>query len=170
MVLPVNRATDQAETEREVFAKFLNVRGIDESAVSYESREPSEPDILSTFSDGEKVAFELGEMCDTHIAETLNRRDTNNGQGFYTSDPSEERVRSKLSKTYETLHPIELLLHWEGRTISTDDMVVSTIKPILEREDHVFRRVWYLGEQGVYLVYESHCQVKAGRALRARTR
>lgn len=72
----MNQNMEKSERERRVFQRFLDAFPKQLPGTSFESRKPPEPDILCTYQTGERVAFELAEICDSDIAELVNRRDT----------------------------------------------------------------------------------------------
>jgi len=58
-----------------------------------------------------------------------------------------------MKKTYATNLPIELLCYWDGRVVDTDDMMRVQIEEIANGDTNPFRRVWFHGEDGFYLMY-----------------
>jgi len=145
----------KAKKEREIFGKFLNARGLrwDESLI--ENRVPPEPDILYSSAPDEKVAFELTEMCSEEIAEAISK-DLRSRDCTYvrTSDPSVRILTDKLSKTYASKYPIELLCYTNGRTVSPDSFVIEGVRHFLRLDKGQFRRVWFWGKE-VHLLYDN---------------
>ena len=145
---------EKAVVELAVFGEFISKAGIsiDPKSVSKPGT-PSEPDIFCTLSSGEQVAYELVEICSSDIAATLSRIRNGGAAGLATSDPTEKTLRQKLHKTYKTNLPIELLCYTNGRTVSPDDLILSEARRWANAIDGPFRKVWLLGETGVYEVW-----------------
>lgn len=119
-----------------------------------EKRVNPEPDLLCQGPDG-LVAFEIANLCDGEVAKVLAAGVRARTDAFSTADPSAQIVRNKLSCIYETDHPIELLLYTDGRIISTDDMIIPTVVPILESRKGPYRRAWFMGEETTCLLWEA---------------
>lgn len=147
---------EKAELELAVFREFISTAGIsiDPMSVSKPGTQ-SEPDIFCTLSSGEQVAYELVEICSSHIAATLSRIKKGGAAGLATSDPTEKTLRQKLHKTYRTNLPIELLCYTNGRTVSPDDLILSEAQLWANAIDGPFRKIWLLGEKGVYEVWSA---------------
>lgn len=149
----MNNSALKAERERAVFEKFLKARDIPCDGALVENREPPEPDILYIPSVGEKIAFELSEICSEEIAKTIS---TNFRSGECTyiraDDSSKKRLKEKLLKPYKTEHPIELLLYTNGRTASPDSLVISNCTPLIECHPSTFRKIWFWGDS-VHLLF-----------------
>ncbi len=146
---------DKALIELKVFKEFVQKAQL---PVNFESikkpGEQSDPDIFCTFHNGEHVAFELVEICASDIAiQISNLRESY----IRTSDPTEEIVRNKLAKsiTYKTQLPIELLCYTNGRVVSPDDLIIAVIRECSDLTEGRFRKIWLLGEKGVYEVWEA---------------
>lgn len=146
----------KAEIELAIFQEFISKAGIDidSSSVSKPGAQ-SEPDIFCTLSSGEKVAYELVEICSPDIAATLSKLRDGGAAGLVTCDPTEKALRQKLHKTYRTALSIELLCYTNGRTVSPDDMIYSEVQLWANAIDGPFRKVWLLGEKGVYEVWSA---------------
>ena len=146
----------KAEVELAVFREFVSKAAI---SIDPESvRKPgtqSEPDIFCTLSSGEQVAYELVEICSSDIAATLSKLRNGGSTALATSDPTERTLRQKLHKTYRTTLPIELLCYTNGRTVSPDDLIHSEAQRWANAIDGPFRKVWLLGEKGVYEVWSA---------------
>lgn len=150
----MNNEQRKCEVELAVFREFAD-RGplaIDRASIQKRSG-TCEPDILCQLLSGELVAFELVELCDSTIASTLSKARPDSPVGFWSADPTAAIVRRKLHKTYRTTHPVELLCYTNGRVITADDGVREELGRWANAIDGVFRRVWLLGEQDVYLVW-----------------
>jgi hypothetical protein len=145
---------EKAEVELAVFRDFISKAGIsiDPRSVSKPGTQ-SEPDIFCTLSSGEQVAYELVEICSSDIAAALSKITKGGSTGLATSDPTEKTLRHKLHKTYRTTLPIELLCYTNGRTVSPDDLIFSEAQRWANTIDGPFRKVWLLGEKGVYEVW-----------------
>ena len=70
----------------------------------------------------------------------------------WTSSPT-AILKRKLKKTYATDMPIELLCYSDGRLVDTDDMLRPRIEAIANGDTNPFRRVWFHGEDDVYLMF-----------------
>jgi hypothetical protein len=147
---------EKAQVEIAVFGEFISKAGIsiDHGSVSKPGTQ-SEPDIFCTLSSGEKVAYELVEICSSDIAATLSKIRNGGSASLATCDPTERTLRQKLHKTYRTSLPIELLCYTNGRTVSPDDLIFSEAQHWANAVDGPFRKVWLLGEKGVYEVWSA---------------
>jgi hypothetical protein len=145
---------EKAKVELAVFGEFISKAGIeiDPKTVSKPGAQ-SEPDIFCTLSSREQVAYELVEICSPDIAATLSKLRNGGVAGTATSDPTEKVLRQKLHKTYRTTLPIELLCYTNGRTVSPDDQIRRQVQLWANAIDGPFRKVWLLGEKGVYEVW-----------------
>lgn len=146
----------KAKVELAVFREFISKTGIaiDPDSISKPCTQ-SMPDIFCTLSSGEQVAYELVEICASDIAATLSKLRNSGSTALVTSDPTEKTIRQKLHKTYRTMRPIELLCYTNGRTISPDDLIFSKAQNWANAIDGPFRKVWLLGEKGVYEVWSA---------------
>ncbi|WP_341904298.1 hypothetical protein [Polaromonas sp. YR568] len=146
----------KAAVELTVFREFIFKAGIsiDPESVSKPGAQ-SEPDIFCTLISGEQVAYELVEICSSDIAATLSKLRTGGSTALATSDPTEKTLRQKLHKTYRTTLPIELLCYTNGRTVSPDDLILGEAQRWASAIDGPFRKVWLLGEKGVYEVWSA---------------
>ena len=141
----------KAERERKFFSLFANSLGWEISADSIESRPEPEPDILYRGGGG-SIAFELAEICASDVAEQTARLQKTGGvSAIWTSDPTEDILRKKLSRKYESELPVELLLYHNGRVVTPDSSVVPVIQDELKANDkHTFRRIWLFGEKSIF--------------------
>lgn len=146
-------AEAQARRELAAFERFVQLGLLNVELGSVEKRPEPEPDLLCLVVGVGPVAFELAELCAEDVAKLM----ANSDQGFiWSADPSARILCNKLAKDYVTPHPIELLLHTEGRLVSTDNLIIETIRPILQsRGGGPFRHVWLLGEKGGYDVWHA---------------
>jgi hypothetical protein len=145
---------DKAKREIAVFTRFVEVSGIPVDVGTVEKRVPPEPDLLCSHQSDGLVAFELVELCDPNLAKVFADPFRPGSEYIRTSDPSGWIVRSKLRKSYETSHPIELLCYTDGRVITPADVIIPTIQPYLNSFAHVFRRAWLLCDSEVWVVWE----------------
>ena len=138
----------KAKREREFFNLFAKSLGWELSANSVETRPEPEPDILYRGGHG-SIAFELAEICASDVAQqTAHLMKSGGVSAIWTSDPTEDILRKKLAKKYETDLQIELLLYHDGRVVTPDNVVVLVIQDELKAHDkHTFRRIWFFGEK-----------------------
>ncbi len=147
---------DKAQIELAVFREFVE-RGhllVDPTSIKKPGEE-SEPDIFCTLLNEGPVAFELVEICSSDIAAFLSKLSSGSTEALSISDPTSKIVSRKLRKTYKTQLPIELLCYTNARVISTDDQIVERIRQWVGSIEGSFRRVWLLGEKGVYEVWRN---------------
>lgn len=145
---------DKWRIERKVFLEFVEKAPLFVEAASIEKQVgKSMPDIFCTMLGGERVAFELVEICAEDIAATLSKLGEGGTSVSSTADPTGTIVRRKLHKTYKTDRPIELLCYTRGRTVSPDDQIIAEARNFVGSFEGPFRRVWLLGEKGVYEVW-----------------
>ena len=136
--------------ECNVFLKFITRSGLPIDPDSMEKHHPPEPDILCRLGTGDPVAFELVEMCDNKIAETVSILGKNSDADplyLRTVDPTDGILKNKRAKQYQTNHPIELLCYTDGRTVTPPDQIISKIRLYYDNDDHQFRRVWFMGQE-----------------------
>ncbi len=146
----------KAEVELAVFREFISKTSIDIDLASVcKPGTQSEPDIFCTLSTGEQVAYELVEICSSDIAATFTKLRNGGATALATSDPTEKTLWKKLHKTYRTNLPIELLCYTNGRSVSPDDQIFSEAQLWVNAIDGPFRKVWLLGEKGVYEVWSA---------------
>lgn len=144
-----SEASKGAEVEIPVFREFIYYGSLALDPDSVQKREPPEPDLLCRTTNGEVVAFELVEICDSNLAK--NKKD---GAYIRTSDPSFDIVKSKLSKRYITDAPIELLCYTNGRVVSPDSFIAERVIPLISETVFQYRRIWLFGQRGVMLIWE----------------
>lgn len=147
----------KSRTELSVFHEFIEraALGVDLASICKTGAE-SEPDIYCTLSDGTSAAFELVEICASEIARGFVRIGRGEQDDLpQTSDPTERILRQKLHKIYKTDRPIELLCYTNGRTMSPDDQVCAEAMSWANAIKGPFRRVWLLGEKGLYEVWSA---------------
>jgi hypothetical protein len=137
-------AEQKAAREREALWEFASRRGEVDKWGEVASRPVPEPDLLCHHTERGRIAFEVVHLVDGDVAQALNGKWPDGV--FSTADPTSAIIRSKLGKQYRTSFPIELLVCWDGRLITPDDVVLDTLRSLLTLHSHPFRRVWYLGE------------------------
>jgi len=142
----MNAEEDKTMREMRVFKAFIKSSGLQISPESAESRKPPEPDILCVHEIDGKLAFELVEICAEEIARKLSAIGKEEFGFVRSADPSRNILRKKLKKNYRTEHPIDLLCY-TGRTISSDDEILVTVRPLIETNRGQFRRVWLFGDR-----------------------
>jgi hypothetical protein len=140
--------------EVEALRRFIARSGAALDPSTIEKRAPPEPDLLCRGAEG-PVAFELANLCDPEIAKVIAAGPRARTDAFSTADPSAAIVRKKLKRTYTTTSPIELLVYTDGRLITPDDVIIPTIRPILESLDGPYRRAWFMGEEITCLLWEA---------------
>ena len=86
--------------------------------------------------------------------DTPGRPSFNIAGSFAHEDVVVESVMSKLSKTYETSHPIELVAYFGGRALELSREWKESLQDILcSKGLGQFRRIWILGSSEVKFVY-----------------
>lgn len=134
--------------EREVFHRFASlIASYDLSTIT--SCKPPEPDIYCVHRDEGPVAFELVELCSPLMAAA----GSSPYDGYLrVSDPTSDAIRKKLSTTYTTQYPVELLCYVAGRLVTPDTHIRLRIRSFSCRLRKRYRRVWLLGRKGAYEV------------------
>jgi hypothetical protein len=147
---------DKWHVEQKVFLEFIEKACLPIELASIEKQhERSMPDIFCTMRNGDRVAFELVEICAEDIAATHSALREGGTAVSSTADPTAAILRRKLHKTYETSRPIELLCYTSARTVSPDDQIITEARNWAGSLDGPFRRVWLLGEKDVYDVWSA---------------
>ena len=147
--MPDNKEKSQREVS--FFDEFITRSGLLVAPCSVESRHPPEPDILCRVSKAGFVAFELVEICDETVAKTGNKlqRQTDPEPVYMRlGNPLKRILMNKRDKTYQSPHPIELLVYNAGRTVLPPDIIIFAIKQAFGHRPGPFRRVWFMGEPG----------------------
>ena len=143
----------KAARERDFFHIFIEKKpDLRINPKSVESCCQPKPDILC-FQENERVAFELVELCDEDIARIEDIARMKGSEFLWTSDPSENVIREKLKKNYPTEYPVELLCYTDGRTVSWDQLIIETIRPLIDVDNGQFRRIWLLGVDECHQVW-----------------
>jgi hypothetical protein len=147
-----SRADLKAARERAIFAGFAQAGRPDIDLATIESCEPPEPDIACATRDGERLAFELAELCPPEIAKTVGDDIKRGGGVSYvpTADPTRAILLTKLGKRYPpNVGPVDLLLCADGYLVTPDKVALNVIRATLDgAEDGLgpFRLVWFRGE------------------------
>ncbi len=142
---------DEKKSRRElkIFSDFVLRSGLPIDPSSVEKRNPPEPDILCKVGKEGFLRFELVEICDDSLAETISyqRKLNNPGPVFLRlGNTGDSTLKNKRSKQYLTNYPIELLCYTDGRNVSPPDMIISKIRFYFDCERGPFRRIWFMGE------------------------
>ncbi len=147
-----NKDEKKAEFERESFKQFASKNGWPSDESLIESREPPEPDIVYHSPCG-KIAFELSEYCDPDIAQQF--ADQTSQDFKWVGGPTVKSLKKKLTRSYQSKFPMELLIYWSGQVVETDDMAVPKLKQLFDNKltGNKFRRVWYSGEKEVFQIF-----------------
>ncbi len=149
-----SKEANKAKREKEFFLQFASKNGWPSDESLIESRKPPEPDIVYHSPCG-KIAFELSEYCDPDIAHQFADPAS---QGFkWVGGPTVRSLRKKLTRSYQSEFPMELLIYWSGQVVETDDMAVPKLKQLFDNRltGNKFRRVWYSGEKEVFKIFEA---------------
>jgi hypothetical protein len=148
-----SRADLKAARERAIFTQFAQAARPDIDPATIESREPREPDIACATLDGERLAFELAELCPPAVAKAVGddiKRGGVRASAVLTEDPTRSVLLKKLRKRYpSSVGPVDLLLYADGRLVTPDDMALDVIRATVDgaADGHgPFRSVWYFGE------------------------
>ncbi len=112
----------KAAYEKVTFLEFAHAAGLAVVADSIENRCPSEPDILCMIEGRGLVAFELVDLIDEGLARTVACAVRGKVEGVWYGKSPLEAIRNKCDRTYETSHPIELV-------VCVDDMEVELLAP-----------------------------------------
>ena len=142
---------NKAIFEHEIFVKFATEMSWPTSPNFIQATEPPAPDILYTGLEP-PMAFELVEICASDIAAESAKLRRNGGHFvIWTSDPTEEILKSKLEKSYVSTHPIHLLCYMNGRVVTPDSDVKGQITSILgNTTSNKFAQIWYFGEREIF--------------------
>lgn len=146
--------------EKSIFEKFVDkCPDLSLDKTSIKNRKWPEADILCDTKEGESIAFELVEICDSNIAKSrgdLIRKAKLTGEGdvdyIRTSDPTENILENKLKKNrYAGNVPVELLCYTNGRTASPEKFIKEKAAFFLNKKEFQYRRIWLLTPEGVSL-------------------
>ena len=155
----------KTQRERAALDHFLTVSGVDVIAGSVVPLTGEAlPDFECSTSAGDKFAIEVTSICAEEIA-VLIRNATNGVDGVaWTANPAARILQQKLVKQYRYAKPIDLLCYWDARVVATDDMLLPEMRAALQSTSGPFRRVWYDGEETVYVLRDAVLhQVRADR-------
>ena len=147
---PMTSEQKKASREKQVFIEFINASRLPIDLATVENRSPPEPDILCRHEKEGLTAFELVELCERQLAWSIKKSiqaKSVNAFSSWSSDPCKEIILEKMSKSYQTQYPIELLCYTDGRVINPDEAIIETIRDSIGMtEGGKFRRVWLLGD------------------------
>jgi hypothetical protein len=141
--------------ETEVMRRFVERSQLPIDPATIEKRVPPEPDLICNHAAEGPIAFELVNLCDPELAKVVAAGANARTDAFSTSDPSARIVRSKLAKNYVSAQPIDLLIYADGPLITPDDVIIPTIRPILDSAVSPFRKVWFMGEKCTCLLWQA---------------
>lgn len=143
---------DKKQLEREALLRFFDAKRLPVDRTSIEKLLGERQPDFCVLLGGEKVAFELTEVCAEEVAKLI-AAPAGKEVPTWTGDPTMRIVWQKMHKIYNTTLPIELLCYWRGRVVSTDEMVLENMRRVVNSGPNPFRRVWYHGEHGVHSVW-----------------
>ena len=144
---------EKSVRELEIFALFVSLSPIAIVPGSAIKRTPPEPDLLCRTYENEIVAFELVELCDPQIAEVFANPLILENTYIRTSDPSEFIIQKKLTRSYVTEHPVELLCYTDGRIGTPPNVIIPTLQRRIIDARHNFRRAWLLSRKNVHKLW-----------------
>jgi len=143
----------KTELEKQALLKFIAAANYPIDVTSIEKLDGERlPDFSCSTTDGVRFAVEVTELCDEDIAKMIDISKRVASASVWTNSPT-AILKRKMQKTYATDLPIELLCYLDGRVVDTDDMMRVKIEEIANGDTNPFRRVWFHGEDGVYLMY-----------------
>lgn len=132
----------KGSSEIEIFTKFVVKGDLPYDLDTVEKCSPPEPDIICTHQVAGVVAFELVEICDPKLAEFNATIEVGGVYYMRLADPTIRIIEKKLSRTYETRYPIELLCYTEGRVGTPASIIAERIFASIQSHTHPFRRIW----------------------------
>lgn len=153
--MKLNHSIKKASVERDIFAAFARRLGEQEFWTSIESKGPPKPDLICQHRTFGAIAFELVAITDPQLAEINAGRKRYCGQGLWTEDPTQRIIRKKLSRKYESEHPIELLIYSDSLVITPDAIIMETAANWLGSKEHPFRRAWFMGESETCKIWQN---------------
>jgi hypothetical protein len=132
----------KAAEERELALAVASVMRLVPSSIV--SREPRAPDLLCQTTDRGLIAVEIVGPIDSSLARQVATGDT---RGLWFAETTVDDVRVKLRKTYETPHPMELLICPRLRPlpgIGLETRLISLFEAAREdtRPGTSFQRLW----------------------------
>jgi hypothetical protein len=154
----MNAEEKKALLERMIFARFASAARPDVDLATVQSCRPPAPDIACLTVSGERLAFELAELCPPEIAKAVGD-DLKAGGGAAsvpTADPTRRVLLKKLCKSYTCDVPVDLLCYADGYLVTPDDVVLAEMRAVIDAKAEglgPFRSIWFLGEDDdVYCV------------------
>lgn len=147
----------KASLERNIFERFASAAHLDVDLATVQSCRPPAPDIACLTVSGERLAFELVELCSPEIAKAVgDDLKAGGGATFVPSaDPTRRVLLKKLCKDYTCDVPIDLLCYADGYLVTPDDVVIAEMQALIDAKAGglgPFRSVWFLGEDDAYCV------------------
>jgi hypothetical protein len=153
------------DRERAIFARFASVARPDIDLATVQSCQPPAPDITCSTATGERLAFELVELCPPELAKVEGDalkvakakgdalKATISATAVLTADPTHRDLLKKLRKSYASDGPVDLLCYADGLLVTPDDVALEEMRALVDAEGlGPFRSIWFHGEDGVYLV------------------
>jgi hypothetical protein len=148
----------KADRERAIFGRFVSAARPDIDLATVQSCRPPAPDIACSTSTGERLAFELAELCPPEVAKTVGD-DLKAGGGataVWTADPTPYVLLKKLRNSYACDVPVDLLCYADGFLVTPDDVALEAMRALVDAEGlGPFRSIWFHGEHRVYLVAQA---------------
>ena len=138
-------------------AKFSSC---DRALATVQSCRPRAPDIACSTSTGERLAFELLELCPPEVANPVGDalkagigKASVRATAVWTADPTRRDLLKKLRNSYACDVPVNLLCYVDGLLVTPDDVALEEMRAVVDAEGlGPFRSIWFHGEDGVYLV------------------
>jgi hypothetical protein len=147
--------------ERVIFLDFVEKMKlqIDIDSIRRGISANGEPDILCTHYQDGPIAVEIVSFKNPDIAQSLTKIRKGlmvEPEFMWTADNFKDTLQKKLNKkTYSVSCPIELLCYTDANVLP-DNVILPTIRPMIEANCGPFRKVWLSGTEGNYLVWEKH--------------
>ncbi|WP_163930841.1 hypothetical protein [Paraferrimonas sp. SM1919] len=138
---------DKGKHELEIFHKFI--LGLQQTtATNIVKCLPPQPDIFCYFNRA-PTFFELARVYNIEqVHDSLQQAQHKN-----IEDASMRVLRAKLSKKYQAVHPIHLLLYDDiGLAVSCSEMLKNIAGYLSLAENIPFTKVWYMSGDGSHAV------------------
>lgn len=148
-------ARSKDDEEVAVFSSFAEAAKLSLDLRTVKKRQPPEPDIRAWLESEGPVAYELTELCDPDLARLIAKPEEAHGAFLWTADPSSRIVKKKLLMQYQTDCPVELLCYTNGPIVTPDDVLIPTLRSLLECRSGCFRRAWLFGETGAHEIWSA---------------
>lgn len=144
---------EKTERELRIFREFVQRSSLMVDPDSVKSCDPPRPDISCEICGLGVVHFELVEICDEALAETISRQERSNSlepEFVWLGDPIPRICRQKRRKNYKAEGPIDIVFYTAGRTAMPPDVIIPSIKRAFFSEPDPFHRVWLMAEIGEF--------------------